>query len=678
MKKFKWWDEDAPTNATGPAVVGTGDDSSTVVVKQKRPKIYKRKKRKIDMEAKRVDEARRTDAVRNYRKEYDNYHSQPEQRERNAARLRARRQMEKWGKVKKFDKKDVHHKDNNPLNNEKDNLAVTTQSWNRSEPRLRKEESINIQERELTPKELKRREEIAQDLSDADFKKRYGDRWKEVKMGVATNMAKKESIDEADDPKADKAKAKELKIAKAIAQAQLAIAKEQERVQKLTDLQKKVKDQAAEETTMNNKYFDTKQGTLEEATLGIWTDAAEEVGKLNVKQEGFSSTLVKKAVALAHKMGGDMTGAVKKIEKMKRGLSDDPAVVDALRSANEQVEGNEKVDGRTKAYKETIRRIKMRQERNKAKTKTVTEETLEEANITVYLDAANPDWMKKAMKKYGVKGKIHKRDVNPGYDSWKVTGDPKKLYKLYSDDEYGGDESFDDFIDMHKESVNEGADFSVYLDVHDPKWLVKAMKKYGLTGKKARFKSPDKGYETWYVEGDRKAIYALYKDKGYGGKDDFHDFVDKHFSRKEKRGSKQEEFTEAQSGDKEAYKKFFDAALKKFKIKSPADLESDEDKKKFYDYIDKNWEGDNEKKEAIEFSEKIEYVEYQFRNKNEATAAKKFFDAQQRMGFEVNDDGISQGLLAVDAGKNDMTEYHKAIVKKLKPKVISTEDQKKK
>ena len=67
MKKFKWWDEDAPTNATGPAVVGTGDDSSTVVVKKK-AKIYRRKKRKIDMEAKQVDEARRKDAVRNYRK----------------------------------------------------------------------------------------------------------------------------------------------------------------------------------------------------------------------------------------------------------------------------------------------------------------------------------------------------------------------------------------------------------------------------------------------------------------------------------------------------------------------------------------------------------------------------------------------------------------------------------
>ena len=76
---------------------------------------------------------------RDYRKEYDNYHARPEQRERNAARLRARRLMVKSGKVEKFDKMDVHHKDNDPLNNEEDNLEVTTQSWNRTEPRLRKE-----------------------------------------------------------------------------------------------------------------------------------------------------------------------------------------------------------------------------------------------------------------------------------------------------------------------------------------------------------------------------------------------------------------------------------------------------------------------------------------------------------------------------------------------------------
>jgi len=57
------------------------------------------------------------------------------------------------------------------------------------------------------------------------------------------------------------------------------------------------------------------------------------------------------------------------------------------------------------------------------------------------------------------------------------------------------------------------------------------------------------------------------------------------------------QMAEAQSGDKEAYKKFFNAALKKFKVGSPAELKGDQ-KKKFYDYIDANWEGDNEKAEA--------------------------------------------------------------------------------
>ena len=76
---------------------------------------------------------------RNYRKEYDNYHANPKQRERNAARLRARRLMVKKGKVKVFDKKDVHHKDNDPTNNDLSNLSVTTQKYNRTEPRLRDE-----------------------------------------------------------------------------------------------------------------------------------------------------------------------------------------------------------------------------------------------------------------------------------------------------------------------------------------------------------------------------------------------------------------------------------------------------------------------------------------------------------------------------------------------------------
>lgn len=47
------------------------------------------------------------------------------------------------------------------------------------------------------------------------------------------------------------------------------------------------------------------------------------------------------------------------------------------------------------------------------------------------------------------------------------------------------------------------------------------------------------------------------------------------------------------TGDKEAYKKFFAAKLKKYGVSSPSELEDDA-KKKFYDEIDAEWEGDNE------------------------------------------------------------------------------------
>ena len=113
------------------------DDELESIMGKKEERDYKSIKKAIKYHA---------DEARNYRKEYDNYHAQPEQRERNAARLRARRQMVKAGKVEKFDKKDVHHKDNNPLNNKEDNLAVTTQNWNRTEPRLRKETFKSFEE----------------------------------------------------------------------------------------------------------------------------------------------------------------------------------------------------------------------------------------------------------------------------------------------------------------------------------------------------------------------------------------------------------------------------------------------------------------------------------------------------------------------------------------------------
>ena len=52
-------------------------------------------------------------------------------------------------------------------------------------------------------------------------------------------------------------------------------------------------------------------------------------------------------------------------------------------------------------------------------------------------------------------------------------------------------------------------------------------------------------------------------------------------------------------GSKEEYEKFFNSALKKFGVDSPADFKSDEEKKKFFNYIDKNYKGENEKSEEV-------------------------------------------------------------------------------
>lgn len=42
------------------------------------------------------------------------------------------------------------------------------------------------------------------------------------------------------------------------------------------------------------------------------------------------------------------------------------------------------------------------------------------------------------------------------------------------------------------------------------------------------------------------------------------------------------------------YEKFFNDALKKFKINSPADLKTDKEKKEFFDYVDNNYSAKNE------------------------------------------------------------------------------------
>jgi len=68
-------------------------------------------------------------------------------------------------------------------------------------------------------------------------------------------------------------------------------------------------------------------------------------------------------------------------------------------------------------------------------------------------------------------------------------------------------------------------------------------------------------------------------------------------------------------------------------------------------------------------NEKIEYVEYKFKNKNDAQKALNYFKGINLMKLNINDDSIRMGELAVDAGNKDMTKYHKEVMRKFKPKV---------
>ena len=52
--------------------------------------------------------------------------------------------------------------------------------------------------------------------------------------------------------------------------------------------------------------------------------------------------------------------------------------------------------------------------------------------------------------------------------------------------------------------------------------------------------------------------------------------------------------SKVKEGSKEEYTKFFNSALKKFKIDSPADLKTDAEKKKFFNYVDKNYTGEKD------------------------------------------------------------------------------------
>jgi hypothetical protein len=69
--------------------------------------------------------------MRDYKKEYREYHGKPEQIKRRAGRVKARREMLKIHGKKKLAGKDIDHKDRNPNNNATSNLRIQSQKKNR-------------------------------------------------------------------------------------------------------------------------------------------------------------------------------------------------------------------------------------------------------------------------------------------------------------------------------------------------------------------------------------------------------------------------------------------------------------------------------------------------------------------------------------------------------------------
>ncbi len=70
--------------------------------------------------------------MRDYRKEYDDYHGKKDQKKNRASRNGARRRMRKILGKEAIKGKDIDHKDGNPKNNSRSNLRVLSKSANRS------------------------------------------------------------------------------------------------------------------------------------------------------------------------------------------------------------------------------------------------------------------------------------------------------------------------------------------------------------------------------------------------------------------------------------------------------------------------------------------------------------------------------------------------------------------
>ena len=312
---------------------------------------------------------------------------------------------------------------------------------------------------------------------------------------------------------------------------------------------------------MGKKYLDTKKGTLESSILGVWKTAAEENAvRMDGRTKGYKThreklesgrlrrekkNLNKEEVQLDEATGKEIAAKMMKDRSMKAFASKVAKMKTVSRDDLEKMLPDYVAGAAiTKLFEE----VQLDEKKETAQYTdggsekiTVTVDNMRKVNIdTVITKNLRPGWKKIEKKSGGVGRSIYDEvDLDEGpMDgflrlTFKSPADVKKAMKV-SDTEFG-----------YRHFSMDKARTRPELD----------------------------------IEGDRDDLQRLkgaLKSAGIKFKIDL------------------EEEVKLEEGSKEEYQKFFNAAMKKFKIDSPADLKSDEEKKKFFDYVDKNYKGEKE------------------------------------------------------------------------------------
>jgi len=231
--------------------------------------------------------------------------------------------------------------------------------------------------------------------------------------------------------------------------------------------------------------------------------------------------------------------------------------------------------------------------------------SLSEKKATIDLDfedGGNKE-MKRIEKKYKVK---FKKRRDGGFD---VTGDTKSLHNLLKGDEYAYDK--EDIKDMFPE-VLEAKDIEEAEDDDQDLKLDEAINPSDPASnyngraqlKLAKYLRKTTGAKGAYFDGaslvaSMKSAYPS-KTTVSGALDPskkvtVQDLIDAIKNIKESK----EDIAEAEMSAKQAaYRKVFDGAMKKFGVKSPAELKGDK-KKEFFDYVDANYDAEGEVEEGV-------------------------------------------------------------------------------